>query len=104
MNEGDVKDWFLTTQNVSRETLDRIGSFVALLLEESLQQDLISCATIADGWDRHIRDAAQLLALTLPEQQSGRVLALLGSMEMTLVETRARAAWRFSKRSAMRWV
>jgi 16S rRNA (guanine527-N7)-methyltransferase len=106
MDEQAVKQWLVDRLDVSRETLDALDRFVALLLAEAEQQNLISRATMADVWSRHILDSAQLLLLAreygagdgnwldlgsgpgLP----GIVLALTGNLSITLVEKRARRA------------
>jgi 16S rRNA (guanine527-N7)-methyltransferase len=48
---------------VSRETEDRLAIFVALLDRWRHKTNLISNATFASVWTRHIADSAQLLAL-----------------------------------------
>jgi 16S rRNA (guanine527-N7)-methyltransferase len=40
----------------------RLGRFVDLLAEENQRQNLVSAASLADVWRRHIADSAQLLA------------------------------------------
>jgi 16S rRNA (guanine527-N7)-methyltransferase len=46
---------------VSRETFEKLEAYVALIREESARQNLISASTLAQVWDRHILDSAQLL-------------------------------------------
>jgi 16S rRNA (guanine527-N7)-methyltransferase len=46
---------------VSRETFEKLEAYVALIREESERQNLISASTLAQVWDRHILDSAQLL-------------------------------------------
>ena len=46
---------------VSRETLERLTTYVALLKEESKRQNLVSAATLNEIWERHIVDSAQLV-------------------------------------------
>ena len=48
---------------VSRETLDRLDRFVALLLETQRHTNLIGPATVPQLWTRHIADSLQLLDL-----------------------------------------
>ncbi|HWC55771.1 MAG TPA: 16S rRNA (guanine(527)-N(7))-methyltransferase RsmG [Sphingomicrobium sp.] len=46
---------------VSRETFEKLKAYVALIREESERQNLISASTLAQIWDRHILDSAQLV-------------------------------------------
>jgi 16S rRNA (guanine527-N7)-methyltransferase len=48
---------------VSRETLDRLDRFVAVLLDWQQQMNLIASSTEPKLWTRHIADSLQLLAL-----------------------------------------
>ena len=48
---------------VSRETLDRLDRFVAVLLEWQHRMNLIASSTEPKLWTRHIADSLQLLAL-----------------------------------------
>ena len=48
---------------VSRETEERLAAFVALLDRWRKTTNLISNATFASVWTRHVADCAQLLAL-----------------------------------------
>ena len=54
---------YLPDCNVSCETLDRLKSYVALLLQWQQRINLISPATIPEIWTRHILDSVQLLKL-----------------------------------------
>jgi 16S rRNA (guanine527-N7)-methyltransferase len=60
---------------VSRETVERLDRFVALLLERQRQINLIAPSTEPVLWTRHVADSLQLLALA-PE---ARVWADFGS-------------------------
>jgi 16S rRNA (guanine527-N7)-methyltransferase len=51
---------FATGRDVSRETLDRLLTYEALLREESNRQNLVSRSTLDDLWERHLVDSAQL--------------------------------------------
>jgi 16S rRNA (guanine527-N7)-methyltransferase len=53
---------------VSRETLDRLDRFVAVLLEWQQRMNLIASSTEPKLWTRHIADSLQLLALA-PQAQ-----------------------------------
>jgi 16S rRNA (guanine527-N7)-methyltransferase len=48
---------------VSRETEERLQTFVALLLQWQQTTNLISPATIANLWTRHVADSLQLIDL-----------------------------------------
>jgi 16S rRNA (guanine527-N7)-methyltransferase len=92
---------FAQAENVSRETLDRLKAYVALLLTWNKKINLISKSTEADVWRRHIQDSAQLYPLiprdcsSLTDMGSGAgfpglVLAILGVRGVRLVESDAR--------------
>ncbi len=49
--------------DVSRETLDQLQQFAALLGKWTRRINLVAPATLPDLWDRHIVDSAQLFAL-----------------------------------------
>lgn len=101
MDESAVRHWLADELHVSRETLERIECYIALLKEESRHQNLIAQSTMGVIWERHIRDSAQLLTLADPDLRAGAwidlgsgpglpglILALIGDMQMTLVEVR----------------
>jgi len=46
---------------VSRETIEKLEAYVALLRDESPRQNLVSAATLEHVWDRHVIDSAQLV-------------------------------------------
>ena len=48
-------------RDVSRETLEKLEAYSALLREESERQNLVSATTLSSLWDRHILDSAQLV-------------------------------------------
>ena len=91
-----------TDLNVSRETLDKLKAFVALVEKWTAKINLISKASIPHIWNRHIVDSAQLFELA-PKQGHwvdigsgggfpGVVLAILasenrGPLQFTLVES-----------------
>lgn len=88
---------------VPRETLDRLGNFVALLRDENEHQNLVSRSSLDEVWVRHIFDSHQLGRLAPPGANSwldlgsgpgfpGLILALTGPYSMTLVESRKRRA------------
>jgi 16S rRNA (guanine527-N7)-methyltransferase len=51
------------TENVSRETLARLKAFVDVLTDWNARHNLVSDASLADVWRRHILDSVQLLDL-----------------------------------------
>ena len=54
----DVPDWL----DVSRETIERLQDFAALLRRWTVTVNLVSKSTIPDLWSRHILDSAQLFS------------------------------------------
>ncbi len=46
---------------VSRETVEKLEAYVALLRDESPRQNLVSAATLEHVWHRHVIDSAQLV-------------------------------------------
>ncbi len=99
MMEDDAKVWLREALDVSPETMERLDTFQARVVEESLRQNLISAASIPQIWVRHIVDSAQLLSLVDGEEVNwldlgtgagfpGIVLAILASRPITLVESR----------------
>lgn len=93
-----VEDAFAPTVDQWRQ-LDR---FVALLVAENAEQNLIAASTIPTMWVRHIADSAQLLTLDRRDGEGlwidlgsgpglpGLVVAILSSRPMLLVESRKR--------------
>lgn len=73
---GDVSQDVLARLNVSRESGERLETYVSLLLQWQARINLIGPSTRETIWTRHIADALQLLPL-LPE--GIRRLADLGS-------------------------
>lgn len=101
MTENDAKSWLVSNFDVSRETLEKLTTFVRFLTDEAQRQNLISAATIDHIWARHIVDSAQLLT-HIPNKKGrwidlgsgagfpGLIIALLGWPQMILVESRAK--------------
>ena len=100
-DEAGARAWIATLPGVSRETLERLDAFAALLTQENARQNLVAASTLGPAlWGRHIADSAQLLPLAptiggrwadlgsgpgLP----GLVIAILAPhWHMTLVESR----------------
>ena len=89
----------VTGRIVSRETLERLEAYVALVREENVRQNLISASTVDQLWERHILDSAQLVRFEPREGASwvdigsgaglpGIVVACCVAGPVTLVEPR----------------
>ncbi len=100
-DEADARAWIASLPGVSRETIERLDAFAALLTAENTRQNLVAASTLGLAlWVRHIADSAQLLCLApttggrwidlgsgpgLP----GFIIAILAPQwHMTLVESR----------------
>ncbi|NKB29280.1 MAG: 16S rRNA (guanine(527)-N(7))-methyltransferase RsmG [Rhodobacteraceae bacterium] len=93
-------------ENVSRETMARLTTYVALLEKWNCRINLIAPATTEDIWNRHIRDALQLYPMAKTAQKwadlgsggglPGLVVAIqaveLGGPDMVLIESDQRKA------------
>jgi 16S rRNA (guanine527-N7)-methyltransferase len=86
---------FAVASNVSRETLARLKAFVGLLEDWNARHNLVSAASLAEVWKRHILDSAQLAPLVPREAKTlvdlgsgagfpGLVLALLFKDRLTV--------------------
>ncbi|MES1991908.1 MAG: 16S rRNA (guanine(527)-N(7))-methyltransferase RsmG [Pseudomonadota bacterium] len=58
---------FLAVSSVSRETLERLKAYEALLLKWQKGINLVSASTLDEIWQRHMWDSAQLVALVPAE-------------------------------------
>lgn len=98
MTEEEAQAWVRARYDVA--VVERLNAFAAMVVEENQRQNLISPATIASLWSRHIADSLQLSSLA---DQSGRWLdigsgggfpglpvAIAGVGSMLLVEPRRR--------------
>lgn len=98
---------FAKAFSVSRETLDRLSLYEALLRKWQRTINLVAPSTLDDIWGRHFADSAQLLALAPPDARRwldlgsgagfpGLVLAILlagrDGATMTLIESDSRKA------------
>lgn len=88
---------FQRALGVSRETLDRLAAYVALLRDWNRRINLVSVASLGDPWRRHILDSAQLWHLCPSDARvvvdlgsgaglPGLILAILGAPEVHLPE------------------
>ena len=71
-----ISDEVFQKLNVSRESLNRLETFVELLLTWQAKINLIGPSTIEDVWQRHVLDGLQLLPLM---QNKVGIVADLGS-------------------------
>ena len=89
--------------NVSRETLSQFEAYLALLEKWQRRINLVANSTMADVWQRHILDSAQLIKFYPPDTKKildvgsgagfpGLVLAIMGNVEVDLVESDQRKA------------
>jgi len=94
---------FQALTGVSRETLDRLAIYLAMLRKWTAAINLVAPESLADPWRRHLLDSAQLATLVpaggprLADLGSGAgfpglVLAILGCGEIHLVESDRRKA------------
>jgi 16S rRNA (guanine527-N7)-methyltransferase len=96
---------FAAATGVSRETLARLKLHVDLLTDWNSRHNLVSEASLAEVWRRHVWDSAQLLPLIPPEAKTladfgsgagfpGMVLAVLlqGRVAVTLFEATRKKA------------
>jgi 16S rRNA (guanine527-N7)-methyltransferase len=88
---------------VSRETLERLQAYVDLLQSWNRRINLVSAASLADVWRRHILDSGQLIRHIGPDARvlvdlgsgaglPGLILGILGVPEVHLVEADQRKA------------
>jgi 16S rRNA (guanine527-N7)-methyltransferase len=94
---------FAAATGVSRETMERLEAYAALLVAWAARINLIGQTTLDDLWRRHFLDSAQLLPLIPEGARSlidlgsgagfpGLVLAILGVPGVELVEADSRKA------------
>jgi len=92
---------FQTIADVSRETLEKLEDYVALLRKWQATINLVAQSTLNDVWRRHILDSAQLFPLISKSHGPivdlgsgagfpGLVLAILGAGEVRLRESDSR--------------
>lgn len=101
MTEPLTVEAFQDATRVSRETLERLKLFAALLIKWNDTINLVSPKSLDDLWRRHMLDSAQLFPLLPPKQPErplvivdlgsgagfpGMVLSILGAGELHLIE------------------
>jgi 16S rRNA (guanine527-N7)-methyltransferase len=113
--EAEARAWLESLPEWSAEATERVEALAALLREENARQNLVSAASLASVWQRHIADSAQLLSHVPRETSSpwldlgtgagfpGLVIAALRpDIDMVMVESRARRSdWLERARIAM---
>ncbi len=113
--EAEARAWLEQLPEWSNEAAERLEKLVALLVEESGRQNLVSASSLGSVWPRHIADSAQLLSFVPRETSSpwldlgtgagfpGLVIAALRpECEVLMVESRGRrAAWLETARIAL---
>ena len=88
---------FQSEADVSRETMERLEAYVALLTKWQGAVNLIGARSLADVWFRHMLDSAQLIDMAPVDARvwvdvgsgagfPGLVLAILGAGDVFLVE------------------
>lgn len=63
---SDARERFLAQVNVSRETLQRLDTYAALLQKWNPAINLVAPSTLKALWERHFLDSAQVLDLAGP--------------------------------------
>jgi 16S rRNA (guanine527-N7)-methyltransferase len=92
---------FASALSVSRETMERLTAYAALLEHWQRRINLVAADSLADLWRRHMLDSAQLLPLIRTPVAAGLdigsgagfpglVLAIMGVRGVRLVESDAR--------------
>jgi 16S rRNA (guanine527-N7)-methyltransferase len=103
-NEADARQWVEALPGADALAMERLDRLAAMLAEENQHQNLVSTASIAEIWQRHIADSAQLLSHVSRETLTGpwldlgtgagfpglTVACLAPNMPMLMVESRAR--------------
>jgi len=100
VTEEEAIYWLQARLDVPRETFERLEAFVALLIAETCNQNLIAASTLSLIWSRHVVDSAQLLPLAPPSGPwvdlgtgagfPGLIVAILSQRDVVLVESRPR--------------
>ena len=114
-DESASREWLRGLPEYDAVAGERLERLVALLAEENSRQNLVSSASLAEVWLRHIADSAQLLRLVSYETTEswldlgtgagfpGLVIAIMRpECAITLLESRPRRAeWLERARIAM---
>lgn len=101
-NEADAREWLNRSFSPSDLQWRQLEQFVAMLVAENGQQNLVAASTVPHIWVRHIADSAQLLLhdnykgdglwldLGSGPGLPGLVVAILSGRPIWLVESRKR--------------
>lgn len=101
MTEEDARAWLVERLDVSRETIDQLYAYEALVRAGQETQNLISASTLPIFWSRHILDSAQLILHAIPGSWldigsgagiPGMITAIITGAPTILVEPRAKRA------------
>jgi 16S rRNA (guanine527-N7)-methyltransferase len=101
LTEDEARAWLVANLDVSRETLEQLEAYAALVKAAQATQNLVSASTIPTFWSRHIVDSAQLVLLGIAGSWldigsgagiPGMITAILTGNPTILVEPRARRA------------
>lgn len=105
MTEDEARSWLRQQFDVSRETWAMLERYVAMLLEEGKQQNLIADSTRGEVWARHVVDSAQLLLYAPPARTEalwidlgsgaglpGVIIAILSGYDVLMIEMRRKRA------------
>ncbi|GFE75860.1 16S rRNA (guanine(527)-N(7))-methyltransferase RsmG [Novosphingobium sp. TCA1] len=113
--EDEAREWLRKLPECDEDAWVRLETLIAMLVEENLQQNLVSAASLEQVWLRHIVDSAQLLPYVSRETSTpwldlgtgagfpGLVIAALRpECEVVMVESRnRRIEWLDRARMAM---
>jgi 16S rRNA (guanine527-N7)-methyltransferase len=112
MTDDKAQAWLEQNYDVSRETMAQLQTLVDAVIDENSRQNLISAASEAEIWHRHVVDSAQLLAFFGDSPSDapwidlgtgagfpGLVIAILVNRPIILVESR-RKRFEFLERTA----
>lgn len=101
MTEEEARDW--AKGQVDATAFAKLERFVDLVVAENERQNLISPATVATIWERHVVDSLQLLTIVPGDAGRwldigtgggfpGMVLAIAGAQPILMVEPRRKRA------------
>jgi 16S rRNA (guanine527-N7)-methyltransferase len=101
MTEEEARDW--AKGEVDTTAFTKLERFVDLVVAENERQNLISPATVATIWERHVVDSLQLLTIVPADAGRwldigtgggfpGMVLAIAGAQPILMVEPRRKRA------------